>query len=154
DTVRAGRWLRAALPRLREVTSVAALAASGAAAETAAAAAPSPSDLALIQYTSGSTGDPKGVMLTHANLLANIRAMGEAAEAQPTDVFVSWLPLYHDMGLIGAWLGSLYHGFRAVVMPPTRFLSRPQTWLQAIHRHRGTISAAPNFAYELCATRV
>jgi 1-acyl-sn-glycerol-3-phosphate acyltransferase len=156
ETARAGRWLRAALPGLRGVTSVAAVAAARPAAEAPAAppVAPSASDLALVQYTSGSTGDPKGVMLTHANLLANVRAMGEAAEAQPTDVFVSWLPLYHDMGLIGAWLGSLYHGFRAVVMPPTRFLSRPESWLRALHRHRGTISAAPNFAYELCATRI
>src|SRR4029077_7414738 len=81
-----------------------------------------PADVALVQYTSGSTGDPKGVVLTHANLIANVRACGEAAEAQPTDVFVSWLPLYHDMGLIGAWLGSLYFGCRLVVMPPTRFL--------------------------------
>ena len=68
-------------------------------------AAPIP--IALIQYTSGSTGDPKGVVLSHANLLANIRAMGAVMEASSADVFVSWLPLYHDMGLIGAWLGSL-----------------------------------------------
>ena len=61
--------------------------------------------MALIQYTSGSTGDPKGVVLSHANLLANMRAMGEAMDASSADVFVSWLPLYHDMGLIGAWLG-------------------------------------------------
>ena len=64
---------------------------------------------ALIQYTSGSTGDPKGVVLAHANLLANIRAIGRAVEASSADVFVSWLPLYHDMGLIGAWLGCLYY---------------------------------------------
>jgi 1-acyl-sn-glycerol-3-phosphate acyltransferase len=111
-------------------------------------------DLAMLQYTSGSTGQPKGVMLTHADLLANIRAMGEWVRAGPDDVFVSWLPLYHDMGLIGAWLGSLHYAMLAVLMPPTAFLTRPWQWLHAIHRHGGTISAAPNFAYEMCVTKV
>ncbi|CDH46651.1 AMP-dependent synthetase and ligase [Candidatus Contendobacter odensis Run_B_J11] len=110
-----------------------------------------PRDLAFLQYTSGSTGDPKGVMLSHANLLANLRAMGPRVAANSQDVFVSWLPLYHDMGLIGACLGSLYHAFPLVVMSPLSFLARPARWLWAIHRHRGTLSAAPNFAYELCA---
>lgn len=107
-------------------------------------------DLAFLQYTSGSTGDPKGVMLSHANLLANLRAMQSRIAATPDDVFVSWLPLYHDMGLIGACLGSLYCTFPLVVMSPLTFLARPLRWLQAIQRHRGTLSAAPNFAYELC----
>jgi len=111
-------------------------------------------DIAFIQYTSGSTGDPKGVALTNANLLANIRAMGEAAQADSKDVFVSWLPLYHDMGLIGAWLGSLYFGALYVVMSPLSFLSRPQRWLWAIHRYGGTLSASPNFGYEYCMHRV
>jgi 1-acyl-sn-glycerol-3-phosphate acyltransferase len=110
--------------------------------------------VALLQYTSGSTGQPKGVVLTHANLLANIRAMGDWIEAGPDDVFVSWLPLYHDMGLIGAWLGSLYYAMTSVLMPPVAFLSRPWRWLWAIHNHRGTISAAPNFAYELCLSKI
>src|SRR6185369_14078512 len=96
----------------------------------------------------------KGVALTHRNLLANVRAMGEAAAVQPSDVFVSWLPLYHDMGLIGAWLGSLYHAMPLVLMPPLAFLARPQRWLRAIHRYRGTLSAAPNFAFELCLRRI
>lgn len=113
-----------------------------------------PGDVAFLQYTSGSTGNPKGVVLTHENLLANIRAMGEALEGGPNDVFVSWLPLYHDMGLIGAWLGSLYHAAPLVIMPPLAFLARPHRWLWAIHRYGGTLSAAPNFAYELCLRRV
>lgn len=113
-----------------------------------------PGDIAFLQYTSGSTGDPKGVVLTHANLLANIRAMGTALKAESTDVFVSWLPLYHDMGLIGAWLGSLYHAVKFVVMSPLTFLARPERWLWAIHKHGGTLSAAPNFAYDLCLKRV
>lgn len=111
-------------------------------------------DIAFLQYTSGSTGDPKGVVLTHANILANIRAMMLAAAATPQDVFVSWLPLYHDMGLIGAWLGSLYRAFHLVIMSPLTFLTRPQRWLEAIHVHRGTLSGGPNFAYELCVRRV
>ncbi len=92
--------------------------------------------------------------LTHANLLANIRAMAQAVQASPRDVFVSWLPLYHDMGLIGAWLGALYVGYTLVVMSPLAFLARPERWLQAIDRFRGSLSAAPNFAYELCVKRV
>jgi acyl carrier protein len=111
-------------------------------------------DLALLQYTSGSTGNPKGVMLTHAQLLANLRAMGRAVSAGPRDVFVSWLPLYHDMGLIGAWMGSLYYGMHLVLMSPLAFLARPSRWLRAVAAHRATISAAPNFAYEICASRL
>jgi len=111
-------------------------------------------DLALLQYTSGSTGNPKGVMLTHAQLLANLRAMGRAVGAGPRDVFVSWLPLYHDMGLIGAWMGSLYFGVHLVLMSPLAFLARPVRWLRAISAYRATISAAPNFAFEICASRI
>src|SRR2546425_751520 len=112
------------------------------------------SDIALLQYTSGSTGDPKGVVLTHANLLANMRAVGEAVKLGPGDVGVSWLPLYHDMGLIGAWLTLLHFGIPLAVISPLAFLTRPERWLQAFHKHRGTISAAPNFAYELCVRKI
>ena len=113
-----------------------------------------PEDLALLQYTSGSTGDPKGVMLTHANLLANIRAMGRAIGASSRDIFVSWLPLYHDLGLIGAWLGSLYFGAPVIVQSPLRFIIRPESWLWAIQRNAATLTAAPNFAFDLCVDKV
>jgi 1-acyl-sn-glycerol-3-phosphate acyltransferase len=145
------RLLQARVPGLSQVITPAQLAATGAAPEPVAVHA---DDIAFIQYTSGSTGNPKGVALTHANLLANIRAMARAAEATSDDVFVSWLPLYHDMGLIGAWLAALVVGFPSVVMSPLAFLGRPARWLQAIHRWRGTLSAAPNFAYELCLRRI
>jgi 1-acyl-sn-glycerol-3-phosphate acyltransferase len=111
-------------------------------------------DLALIQYTSGSTGDPKGVPLTHANLLANIHAIATALELRPTDVAASWLPMYHDMGLIGTWLCTLVQGIPLALMSPLSFLARPERWLWAIHQRRATLSAAPNFAYELCARKV
>lgn len=112
------------------------------------------SDIALLQYTSGSTGNPKGVILTHNNLLANIYAYGKAVEPTPADVVVSWLPLYHDMGLIGVVLGCLYYGMPLILMSPLTFLSSPEKWLWSIHYRRGTLSAAPNFAYELCAKKI
>ncbi len=115
---------------------------------------PRADDLALVQYTSGSTGQPKGVALTHRNLLANVRVMGVASAASGADTFVSWLPLYHDMGLIGAWLGCMYFGVPLVVMSPQSFLIRPSRWLWAIHSNRATMSAGPNFAYELCLTKI
>ncbi|WP_034885184.1 AMP-binding protein [Ensifer aridi] len=113
-----------------------------------------PAATALIQYTSGSTGDPKGVVLSHANLLANIRAMGDAMRAGSDDVFVSWLPLYHDMGLIGAWLGCLYYGAPLYAMSPLSFLARPESWLWAMHHYRATLSASPNFGFEICLNKI
>jgi 1-acyl-sn-glycerol-3-phosphate acyltransferase len=148
---RVARMMQGLVPTLAHVATVADLALGGAAPALPVARA---SDLALLQYTSGSTGDPKGVALSHANLLANIRAMGRAVGASSNDVFVSWLPLYHDMGLIGAWMGGLYFGFPLAVMPPSAFLAHPSQWLHAVHRYRGTLSSAPNFAYEICASRV
>ena len=112
------------------------------------------SSTAFLQYTSGSTGSPKGVVLSHGDVIASLKAMAVALGATPRDVFVSWLPLYHDMGLIGAWMGSLYYGFPLVLMSPLDFLARPARWLEAIHRHRGTLSGGPNFAYELCVRRI
>ena len=109
---------------------------------------------ALIQYTSGSTGQPKGVLLSHGNLLANIRALVRRFDITSGDVGVSWLPLYHDMGLIGAWLGPLYFCAPLALMSPLAFLARPVRWLQALDAHRGTLSPAPNFAFDLCTTRI
>jgi 1-acyl-sn-glycerol-3-phosphate acyltransferase len=145
------RFLKARVPSVRAVLSIDELMRGPSGTATHAPAADS---IAMLQYTSGSTGDPKGVVLTHAELLANIRAMGRAVSATDSDVFVSWLPLYHDMGLIGAWLGSLYFGCLFVVMPPTSFLARPAGWLRAIQEHRATLSASPNFGYELCVRRL
>lgn len=151
EVVPLARLLRTRLDRLRTVITPGEFPSSPV---TVAAPLIRPQDLALLQYTSGSTGSPKGVMLTHANLLANVRAMGEAAAVSSSDVFVSWLPLYHDMGLIGAWFATLYFAAPLVIMAPLSFLSRPERWLWAIHRHRGTLSAAPNFAYELCLRKI
>ena len=143
--------LKMHLPTLRHVLTTGELKLRQAALPAVAAQA---EDIALLQYTSGSTGQPKGVILSHRNLLSNVRAMGNAIVARPSDVFVSWLPVYHDMGLIGACLGSLYHAIPLVIMSPLLFLARPRQWLWAIHQHRGTLSAAPNFAYELCLNKL
>ncbi|MGH9725009.1 MAG: AMP-binding protein, partial [Candidatus Acidiferrales bacterium] len=158
------RLLRPRVPSLREVVNAARFAEVSPAGDESHAAGWRPvrilghhargEDIAFLQYTSGSTGDPKGVTLTHSNLLANIRAIVEALELTPQDVCVSWLPLYHDMGLIGAWLAPIFTGIPLVVMSPLAFLSRPERWLRAISRHRGTISPAPNFAYELCVRKI
>ncbi|MBK8175900.1 MAG: AMP-binding protein [Rhodospirillales bacterium] len=138
---------RARIASLRRIETIDSLATSGGRLERPAIGA---DDLALLQYTSGSTGNPKGVMLSHANLLANIRAMAAALAVTPADVFVSWLPLYHDMGLIGAWLGALHEGAPLVALSPLAFLARPSRWLDAIDHHHATLSGGPNFAFELC----
>jgi acyl carrier protein len=145
------RVVRAQVETLRHLAAVPDLEKAGVGGPLAAARG---EDIAFLQYTSGSTGDPKGVVLTHANLLANLRAVGEVVKLEPDDRVVSWLPLYHDMGLIGAWMGSLYYGMPLVLMSPLTFLARPLRWLEAIHRHRGTASASPNFGYELCLKRI
>ena len=148
------KLLKPLVSSLEGVATAEALASSRAAAPLGPQLHSRAEDLALLQYTSGSTGNPKGVMLTHANLLANVRAIGEALALRNDDVGVSWLPLYHDMGLIGAWLMPLYFGMPVVVLSPLAFLSRPARWLRAFHRYRGTIGAAPNFAYELAAAKI
>jgi acyl-CoA synthetase (AMP-forming)/AMP-acid ligase II len=113
-----------------------------------------PESLALLQYTSGSTSEPKGVMVTHANLAHNIRVGQALLGWDEGTTFCSWLPLYHDMGLISMLLVPLFLGGTAVIMPPTDFLKHPDAWLRLIHRHRAQASGAPNFGYELCLRRV
>ena len=117
---------------------------------------PSLGDIAFVQFTSGSTSSPKGVALTHANVSANIDAFlgPSAVAASSADIGVSWLPLNHDMGLVGMALGALYTARTCVLLPPESFVRRPVEWLRAITRHRATVSFAPNFAYDLCVRRV
>ncbi|MEH1940520.1 MAG: amino acid adenylation domain-containing protein [Nostoc sp.] len=110
--------------------------------------------LAFLQYTSGSTGTPKGVMLSHGNLLHNAGVTYQLMGHSPESQFVSWLPAYHDMGLIGGILQPLYGGFHCVLMSPASFLQSPYRWLQAISRYKGTTSGGPNFAYDLCIQRI
>ncbi len=123
-----------------------------------AAAAPkaraSGKDPGFIQYTSGSTGRPKGVLLSHHALVANVHAAGQALQVTRADRGVSWLPLYHDMGLIGGLLFFTYWRLHQTLMSPLAFLARPVRWLRAIHEQRATLSIAPNFAYGMCVKRV
>jgi 1-acyl-sn-glycerol-3-phosphate acyltransferase len=151
EAQRVARLLRGTVPSLEHIVTSEQLDASATGRPSGSLRSADP---ALIQYTSGSTGDPKGVLLSHANILANIRAFGQALAIRPDDVAVSWLPLYHDMGLIGAWLGSLYYGVPLILISPLAFLSRPSRWLSALHTHGGTVSAAPNFAFDLCVHKI
>jgi nonribosomal peptide synthetase protein BlmVI len=124
-----------------------------------AATAPStrdttPDQLAIIQYTSGSTGSPNGVLLTYDILAANLAMISAACGVDERGVIVSWLPLFHDMGLIGNVLLAMHLGVPCVLMSPGDFIARPGRWLRAISRYGGTMSGAPSFAYEFCARRV
>ncbi|MBQ1764186.1 MAG: AMP-binding protein, partial [Aquincola sp.] len=111
-------------------------------------------DTVFLQYTSGSTGEPKGVQVSHGNILHNCRSIQRAMAFSPSTRLVSWLPYYHDMGLFSNVLMPVFVGFSTFLMPPPVFTERPVRWLQAITRFRGTIAGAPNFAYQLCAERV
>ncbi|WP_370601383.1 non-ribosomal peptide synthase/polyketide synthase [Pseudomonas nitroreducens] len=111
-------------------------------------------DIAFLQYTSGSTSTPKGVQVSHGNLIANERLIRHGLGIGDDDVMVSWLPLFHDMGLIGGLLQPIYSGIECVLMSPRYFLERPRRWLEAIARFGGTVSGGPDFAYRLCCERV
>jgi len=113
-----------------------------------------PDDPALLQYTSGTTGRPKGVRLSHGNVLSNAEAIRRAIDPVPDDLTVTWLPLFHDMGLIGTLITTHYGRVPLVLMPPQAFVKDPGRWLRAISEHRGTITVAPNFAFHLCVQRV
>lgn len=113
-----------------------------------------PSALAYLQYTSGSTATPKGVMISHANLIANLGDISDGFDHRPDSVIVSWLPHFHDMGLVYGLLQPLYDGIRAVHLPPLSFIASPVRWLRAMSRFKGTHSGGPNFAYDLCAQRI
>ncbi len=113
-----------------------------------------PEAIAFLQYTSGSTAAPKGVMVSHGNLLHNLAAIYRCFEFHPNSAVISWLPMYHDMGLIGGVLQPLYAGIPVTLMSPLLFLQRPLRWLQAISRYRIPVSGGPNFAYDLCVRRI
>jgi acyl-CoA synthetase (AMP-forming)/AMP-acid ligase II len=111
-------------------------------------------DVAYIQYSSGSTSSPKGVVISHRNVMCNQQMLQQAFNTEANSVIVSWLPHFHDMGLVGVIQRAVYVGMSAVLMAPLEFIRRPAQWLQAISRYRASISIAPNFAYDLCVERV
>jgi len=144
--------VQAACPALEQVVAIEGIRES---TEPLKAEKIGPDDVAFLQFTSGSTSRPKGVTLTHANLAANIKCiMNDGLRIRPEDVAVSWLPLYHDMGLIGFVLAPLYHRVPVAYLPPLLFLKRPVSWFQAFTRYGGHIAYAPNFGYALCVKRI
>ena len=144
--------VQAAAPALEQVVAVEAIRES---LEVLKPEKIGPDDIAFLQFTSGSTSRPKGVALTHANLMANAKCiMEDGLQIRPGDTGISWLPLYHDMGLIGFVLSPVVRTVPVVFLPPLLFLKRPITWFQAITRHKGTIAFAPNFAFALCVKRI
>ncbi len=114
----------------------------------------SPDDLAFLQYTSGSTSLPKGVMVSHGNLLHNLGVIQKGFDVRKSDITLNWLPPYHDMGLIGGILSPMYCGIHGILMPPVYFLQRPLRWLKAIAKFKATISGGPNFSYDFCIKKI
>lgn len=110
--------------------------------------------IAFLQYTSGSTSTPRGVQVSHGNIMVNERAIADSMGFEPTDVMMSWLPLFHDMGLIGCLLQCIHGGFPLILMSPQFFLARPRRWLEAITQYRATVSGGPDFAFQLCVDRI
>jgi acyl transferase domain-containing protein/acyl-CoA synthetase (AMP-forming)/AMP-acid ligase II/acyl carrier protein len=135
-----------------ELVDVAELCAAG--GDAALGERPGPDDAAILQYTSGSSASPKGVVLTHGQLLANLELSRASGDLSEDDVMLSWLPPFHDMGLVGGIFLSLYLGARAVLMPPESFLRRPRSWLAAATEQRATVLMAPSFAFDLCVSRI
>lgn len=141
-------------PELRDAELIALDAIDSALAPDYVPPVPGAESIAFLQYTSGSLANPKGVMVSHANLLANEHAIAGALAFQERDVMVTWLPLFHDMGLIGGLLLPLFAGASVVLLSPLRFLERPIRWLEAISDQRATISGGPDFAYRMCVDRI
>lgn len=114
----------------------------------------SASDIAFLQYTSGSTGNPKGVIITHANIIHNLQLQKQGFELEDNDILANWLPPYHDMGLVGAIMQPMFLGVKGILMSPIQFIKKPVNWLKMISDHRATISGGPNFAYSLCVKKI
>ncbi len=150
---RAGQEILAAIEPLRDRLML--LESQDADVTPLAAPVARPDDIALLQYTSGSTGRPRGVMVSHANLMAATRAGSALVDpSQGKGWFVSWMPLFHDLGLVGGVLQPLYDGCACALLPPTSFVLRPMRWLSLISDLRAIASSGPNFAYELCVERI
>ncbi len=114
---------------------------------------PSPGDVAFLQYTSGSTSAPRGVVISHDNLLANLEMIRVSLGNTAQSTHVNWVPLYHDMGLILNALQTFYVGAPCVLMAPNAFMQRPLNWLRAVHRHKAEVICGPNFGFDLCVNR-
>jgi acyl-CoA synthetase (AMP-forming)/AMP-acid ligase II len=145
--------LRAQVPGLEDLEWIGADALAEASPEGWQEPEVDPDAVAFLQYTSGSTSQPKGVMVSHRNLLFTLVDFDQAYRHRPDDVMVTWLPIFHDLGLIYGLFEPLYRGFPCYLMTPEAFLARPMRWLAAISRYRGTLSMAPNFAYDLCVRK-
>jgi acyl-CoA synthetase (AMP-forming)/AMP-acid ligase II/acyl carrier protein len=141
-------------PELSELKLIATDSLTSSSQEEFSSSLVTPETLAFLQYTSGSTGTPKGVMVTHGNIIHNQKLIQQAFSHSDKTIFAGWLPLFHDMGLIGNVLQPMYLGIPCILMPPVAFLQKPIRWLQAISKYRATTSGGPNFAYDLCVNQI